>query len=268
MSTYAIGDIQGCYDELLALLEKVEFNPQQDRLCFVGDLVNRGPNSLEVLRFVYDHQHCCTMVLGNHDLHLLAVYYGARQLSSSDTLKAVLNAQDVEVLMNYLRAQPLLYNENNFVVVHAGIAPQWSLEKAKALANEVESKLQGNEIKALLENMYSNEPALFDDALTGHARYRCILNYFTRMRFCDALGRLNLYTKGEVMDHPDGFFPWFNAPNRQCAEKCILFGHWAALRGKTDNKNAIALDTGCVWGGALTAFRLDDQRYFSVDALT
>jgi len=264
MSTYAIGDIQGCYAAFQALLAKIQFNDKTDRLWLVGDLVNRGPQSLEVLRFVYNHRHLCRVVLGNHDLHLLACYYGKREVSKTDTLTAILTASDKNSLIDYLKAQPLIHSNDDYIMVHAGVAPQWSLTKAHALSKEIETVLQSNDAPALLAQMYGNEPNLWHESLSGMARYRCIINYFTRMRYCNAAGELDLDTKGNIAK--SGYMPWFNVPKRALQNDTIVFGHWAALGGKTHHPKAIALDTGMVWGGSLTALRLEDSAYFSVDA--
>ena len=263
MSTYAIGDVQGCFDALRRLLTLIAFNPNEDKLWFVGDVVNRGPKSLDMLRFLVQHPRCAHMVLGNHDLHLLACYFGMQTLSKSDTLSDVLTAPDVDELMAYLRAQPLMSVEKGYVLVHAGIAPLWTVQQAQTLADEVAGLLKGEEVVRLLANMYGNEPAKWDDDLSGWARYRCIINYFTRMRCCDAKGRLDLDATGDVASAPPGYYPWYQVPGRVNIKQHIVFGHWAALLGHTGCEHAIALDTGCVWGGALTAFKLETGERFS-----
>jgi bis(5'-nucleosyl)-tetraphosphatase (symmetrical) len=287
MSVYAIGDLQGCFDELQLLLEKINFDPTQDILWFTGDLVNRGPKSLECLRFVKSLDTHAVTVLGNHDLHLLAIAYADRQTSAGDTLDAILQAADRDELLNWLRQQPLLHYDPqlNFVLVHAGIAPQWDLPTAQNLAREVEAELRSVDLSPtlalphyaregtrnfgtmLLSHLYGNEPACWDDSLTGTARWRCIINYFTRMRFCTAAGCLDLKYKGEIANAPTDLIPWFQIPTRKIQETKILFGHWAALQGKANEPNVFALDTGCVWGQSLTALRLDDLQKFSVKAL-
>ena len=267
MSIYAIGDLQGCYDELQDLLEKINFDPAQDTLWFTGDLVNRGPKSLACLRFIKGLGSKAITVLGNHDLHLLAVAYAKRQTSAGDTLDAILQAPDRDELLTWLRQQPLLQYDPqlNFVLVHAGIAPQWNLAIAQQLAHEIEAQLH-NKDSELLAQLYGNEPACWNAELTGTARWRCIINYFTRMRFCTVAGCLDLKYKGEIVNAPTDLIPWFQISTRKTQEIKILFGHWAALQGNTDTPNVFALDTGCVWGQYLTAFRLEDLQKFSVPA--
>lgn len=266
MSTYAIGDIQGCFSELRDLLALVQFNADQDTLWFTGDLVNRGPKSLEVLRFVRDLGGRHVSVLGNHDLHLLAVAYGVRALHRGDTLEPVLQAPDRDDLIDWLRHRPLLHYDkvNGYVMSHAGLAPSWTLRQAREVAREVETVLQGDTPEFFLQHMYGNEPDRWDDSLSGVERLRCIVNYLTRMRFCYADGRLDLSYKGEIAGKPRDLIPWFDVPNRTNVSEKIIFGHWAALDGKTGLPQLYALDTGCVWGNCLTALRLEDEKRFSV----
>ncbi len=266
MTTYAIGDIQGCFAEFETLLKKIEFNQQTDTLWFTGDLVNRGPRSLDTLRFIKALGDKHTTVLGNHDLHLLAVAHGAPQHSEGDNLKDILQASDKDELLDWLCHRPLLYHDKatQFVLVHAGLAPAWSLSKASALALEVESVLQGESKAFFLSHMHGNQPDHWDDNLTGINRLRCIINYLTRMRFCYADGRLDLTYKGEIAGKPNELMPWFDAPNRVNRNEKIIFGHWAALNGKTRFPHLHALDTGCVWGNCLTAMRIEDGQRFSV----
>ena len=268
MSTYAIGDLQGCYDELQRLLEKIKFDPVQDTLWFTGDLVNRGSKSLDCLRFVKNLGDRVITVLGNHDLHLLAVVAGVRKQGEGDTLTEILEAPDGEELLSWLHQQPLLHYDPklNYVLVHAGIAPQWDVATAQQLASEVEAQLRSSDSE-LLAQLYGNEPSCWDESLTGTARWRCIINYFTRIRFCTETGGLDLKFKGEMADAPANLIPWFQMPNRQAQAQRIIFGHWAALQGRTETENIFALDTGCVWGQSLTAMRLEDQAKFSVKAL-
>jgi len=270
MSTYAIGDIQGCYAELQDLLEKITFDPKHDELWFVGDLVNRGPQSLETLRFIKSLGSRAKVTLGNHDIHLLAVYYGTRKTKPQDTLNEVLNAHDAKELMNWLRLQPLLHHDPklNFTMVHAGIAPQWDLVKAKQLSDEYVAAMQTSDIGQFLDELFSDSIGSnsWDDNLTGINRIRTITNYFTRMRFCDARGKLDLKTKGPMNAAPEGFTPWFKAPNRKMANDNIVFGHWAMLKGETDTPHVYAIDTGCAWGEKLTAMRLKDLTRFNVKA--
>jgi bis(5'-nucleosyl)-tetraphosphatase (symmetrical) len=263
MSTYVVGDLQGCLQPLLNLLDQVNFNPKHDILWCTGDLVNRGPESLNTLRYIHSLDKACITVLGNHDLHLLAIAYGNASLKPSDTLQEILDAPDADTLLHWLRHQPLLHHEHNYTLVHAGIAPQWSILQAKAYAQEVEHVLQSDNFADFLCQMYGNEPAIWQDALTGFDRLRVITNYFTRMRFCDADGKLDLINKKGLVQAKQGIYPWFNTPQRIAINDKILFGHWAALMGKTNTKNIYALDTGCVWGQRLSLLRLEDQQIFS-----
>ena len=257
MSTYAIGDIQGCYDELRGLLKQLQFNPDKDTLWFVGDLVNRGPKSLETLRFIKNLPHKI-IVLGNHDLHLLALHHG--HSAKEHTLQDILQAPDCEELLNWLRHQPLLHLDEtlNYVMVHAGIYPLWKLTEAKRYAKEIETLLQSKKYVELIANMYGNQPKSWNENLTGWDRYRFIINAFTRMRFCSYDGKLDLENTGAPDSAKPGFVPWFNVPHRATKNIRILFGHWAALNGKADDPNVFALDTGCVWGNKLTAMKLDE----------
>jgi bis(5'-nucleosyl)-tetraphosphatase (symmetrical) len=231
-----------------------------------GDLVNRGPKSLEVLRFVKELGDEHKTVLGNHDLYLLARYYGVKEKSRDDTLDAVLAAPDCAELMEWLRRRPLLHYDKqlDYVMVHAGLAPPWKLQQARLLAEEVEAYLKGENPAHLFQHMYGNEPALWQDNLTGFERLRCIVNYLTRMRFCYADGSLDLAYKGEIAGKPDALIPWFDLPIRENVNERIIFGHWAALNGKTSAPNVFPLDTGCVWGNKLTAMRLSDGERFCV----
>lgn len=269
MSTYAIGDIQGCFAELEKLLAKINFNADKDILWFTGDLVNRGPHSLEVLRFVKALGEKHVIVLGNHDLHLLAVAYGVRNLHQEDNLDEILAAPDKHELLDWLRHRPLLHYDKltGYVMTHAGLAPQWSLHQARMLAREVEEILHGHSPEVFFKNMYANQPDLWTDSLSGFERWRCIINFLTRMRFCYANGRLDLSYKGEIAGKPEDLIPWFDVPNRKNANDKIIFGHWAALNGKTDTPNIYPLDTGCVWGNGLTAMRLEDEMRFKVDCV-
>jgi bis(5'-nucleosyl)-tetraphosphatase (symmetrical) len=262
MAVYAIGDIQGCYDALRRLLDAIDYAPARDRLWLTGDLVNRGPQSLDVLRFVagLDDVVC---VLGNHDLHLLALAAGseAARKRSRDTLDAVLAAPDREPLLAWLRARPLAHYDEalGWLLVHAGVAPQWDLAQTLACAREVEATVRGDAATDFLAHMYGDEPARWSDTLRGIPRQRFITNCLTRMRYCDAGGRLDLDSKGPPGSQPAGLLPWFRAPQRRTARVPIVFGHWAAL-GFLDEPTLLALDTGCVWGQGLTAVRLDGAR--------
>lgn len=269
MATYAIGDIQGCLEPLQCLLKKINFNPAKDKLWLAGDVINRGPDSLATLRLLYKLRDSITLVLGNHDLHFIAVYYGLRKAGKNDTLEPLLLAPDRADLIYWLRQQKLVHHDTqlNFTMVHAGIPPQWSLDDALARASEVETVLQSNSPELLLENMYGNSPARWSDELQGAERLRVITNYFTRMRFCSAQGELELETKESADAAPTGFAPWFSLSGRKMRNHKIIFGHWAALEGQANTKNIYALDTGCVWGGELTALRLEDEVLFSCNCL-
>ncbi|HLB41948.1 MAG TPA: symmetrical bis(5'-nucleosyl)-tetraphosphatase [Gammaproteobacteria bacterium] len=265
MAIYAIGDIQGCFAQCEQLLAKIRFDIHQDCLWFTGDLVNRGPRSLDVLRFVKSLGVRQTTVLGNHDLHLLAVAFGVAPLQAHDTLQEILSASDRTELIDWLRYCPMLhYDKSGYVMVHAGLAPSWSLQRAIALAHEVEQVLQSDSPEVFLKNMYGNQPDYWEDHLQGIERLRCITNYLTRMRFCYTDGRLNLSHKGEVSHRPPELIPWFQIKTRVNTNLKIIFGHWAALGGQTNVPNVYPLDTGCVWGHCLTAMRLDDGMRFSV----
>jgi bis(5'-nucleosyl)-tetraphosphatase (symmetrical) len=266
---YAIGDVQGCYEPLQRLLELVEFNEKTDRLWFVGDLVNRGPQSLAVLRFIKSLPVNPNISLGNHDLHLLASLFGGRPWKGhDDTIQEVMHAPDGEELGHWLRKQPLLCysSELNVVMCHAGISPLWDLPQAIALAKELEAVLAGDHYIEFLTHMYGNKPNIWTDELVGMDRLRVITNYFTRMRFCDDQGRLELNYKGSISKAPAHFHPWYDVPHRKEIVPDIVFGHWAALMGVCPNPRIHAIDTGCFWGGELTALRLQDRKRFSVSA--
>lgn len=267
MATYAIGDIQGCLEPLQCLLKEIKFNPLNDKLWLAGDLINRGPDTLETLRFLYRLRDSITIVLGNHDLHFIAVYYGLRKRGKNDTLDALLRAPDCADLVYWLRQQKLVHHDPvlGFTMVHAGIPPQWELTEALAHSREVEMVLQTDKIEHYLAGMYGNLPGRWDNNLAGVDRLRLITNYFTRMRFCSVDGELELQTKENADAAPAGFAPWFSFSERKTWDQKILFGHWAALEGRTDVENIYALDTGCVWGGSLTALRLEDERWFFCD---
>lgn len=260
MTLYAVGDLQGCLDPLVCLLERVDFSPSRDCLWLAGDLVNRGPQSLEALRYVRDLGSSAISVLGNHDLHLLAVAHDIERLKKSDTLQEVLQAPDRDELIDFLRWLPLLHHdpERDLTLVHAGIPPQWSIAKACRRAAEVEKALRDDtSLREFLDGMYGNQPARWSRDLCGVERLRVITNYFTRMRFCTADGTLDLVAKEGLDKAPDGFAPWFSHPNRKSRGHRIVFGHWAALEGQCDEPDVFALDTGCVWGNAMTLMNLD-----------
>ena len=269
MATYAIGDLQGCYEPLQRLLDLIQFDPANDHLWFCGDLINRGPQSLECLRFVKALGHRAITVLGNHDLHLLAIHFGYASSRGGDTLDAILAATDRDELMDWLRHQPLVHHDAalNWCMSHAGVPPMWSARKARRLAQEVEAVLQ-NDCRSFFEHMYGNKPDLWDKHLRGQDRLRVIVNYLTRMRFIDTHGRLDLTTKEGAGAAPEGFMPWFEHPARKASDTRIIFGHWAALEGQAGTDNVWALDTGCVWGGTLTALKLETGERFQVPAST
>jgi bis(5'-nucleosyl)-tetraphosphatase (symmetrical) len=260
MATWAIGDVQGCWDPLARLLEKCAFDPASDRLWFVGDLVNRGPDSLRVLRFVRALGSRAVTVLGNHDLHLLAVADGVRKASRKDSLQDILHAEDRDTLIDWLRTLPLAHREPALphLMVHAGVPPDWSAEDTLARAAEVEAALRGPQCSEFLHHMYGNYPDCWDDALEGMERLRVITNCLTRMRFCREDGTLDLDNKSPPEGANRGFQPWFSHRGRRAADTPIVFGHWAALEGRANTPNVHALDTGCVWGSRLTAMRLED----------
>lgn len=266
MATFVIGDVQGCFQQLERLLSHIKFDPFSDTLWFAGDLVNRGPDSLSVLRFVRSLGDKHITVLGNHDLHLLAVAKGAAKLHREDTLYDILEAADCDQLLEWLLQRPLIHydKEVNAVLTHAGIAPYWTIGKAVLLANEVENQLQSKDATAFLQVIYGNKPDLWDDTLTGYDRLRCIVNYFTRMRLCDAEGRLDFNYTGGLANCPPNLYPWFLVPHRFDEQVDILFGHWAALNGEVTVPYINALDTGCVWGNTLTAMCVETKARFSV----
>lgn len=265
MSTYAIGDIQGCYDSLRRLLDLCRFDPAQDRLWLVGDLVNRGPHSLETLRYVKSLGAAAVTVLGNHDLYLLMVAEGkVAKRGKDDTLQPILDAPDKDELLTWLRQQPLCYVEGQYCLVHAGLLPQWSVAQARALAAEVEAELQGPDYRACLASLWGSKPAAWSDKLKGAERRRVIVNAMTRMRFCTLAGEMNFEAKGKVENAPKGCVPWFDLPGRRSAGQILVTGHWSAL-GLRLLPNLLTLDSGCLWGGHLSAVRLEDRQVFQVD---
>ncbi len=266
MATYAIGDVQGCFAELQQLLEHINFDENTDKLWFVGDLVNRGPESLKVLRFVKNLGNKAITVLGNHDFHLIALYYDINPLQKQHTLEDIIQAPDSEELIDWLRCQPLLHHDPalGYVMTHAGMYPMWDLAQAKKYAHEIEAILCGDNYLYLLEHMYGDQPDTWNENLTGIERQRFIINAFTRMRFCTPEGKLDFNTNGDLNSAPKGYKAWFNIPNRKTQNEKIIFGHWAALQAKVDVPNIYALDGGCVWGSKLIAMRLEDGERFSV----
>jgi bis(5'-nucleosyl)-tetraphosphatase (symmetrical) len=263
MATYAIGDVQGCACALRELLAALGFERARDRLWFVGDLVNRGPDSLDTLRLVKGLGDRAVTVLGNHDFHLLALAAGTAKKHRSDTLDQVLAAPDREELLGWLRQQPLLHVEDGRAMVHAGLLPQWSVATAQRLAREVEAALRGAGWREFLATLYGDTPASWSEDLRGADRLRVIVNAMARMRFCTPGGVIELRTKGETAHAPPGFLPWFDAPGRASRDHTLICGHWSTL-GLKLRPDLIALDSGCVWGGSLSAVRLEDGRLFQV----
>lgn len=263
MAIYAIGDVQGCFTQLEALLGSIPYSATRDRLWFVGDLVNRGPQSLEVLRFVRSLGDRAVVVLGNHDLHLVARALGGARARDDDTLDDVLGAPDLRSLIDWLRTIPLLHSDGPAVMVHAGLLPQWSPDQAASLAREVQAALSGAEHVEFVARLYGSRPDRWSNGLEGVDRLRVIVNAMTRMRFCTAEGVMDFHAKGETSAAPPGHVPWFDVPGRASAGAQIVCGHWSAL-GLKLRPDLVAIDTGCVWGGSLTAVRLDDREVFQV----
>jgi len=262
--TFAVGDIQGCKQPLEELLEQVNFDPSQDQLWCVGDLVNRGPDSLGVLELLYSLRKSIKVVLGNHDLHLLAMASGQGPKKDSDLIK-IIESANADKLLKWLSKRPLFYRdkEKKLAMSHAGIPPMWSPKQARALSKEVEAVLQGPKANKFYKTMYGNEPHVWDDDHKGMDRIRCIVNYFTRMRFIGPHGELDLNNKSNEISQDNDMQPWFHYKN-QLKKTRLLFGHWAALEGVFDHPNVIGLDTGCVWGGPMTMLDLDSgQKYQS-----
>lgn len=258
MAIFAIGDIQGCYSELRKLLDTIRFTPDNDQLWLTGDLVNRGPESLATLRFVRSLGAACITVLGNHDLHLLALRFADKTPDIKHNLDPVLQAPDAEELLDWLRRQPLAHYDAalNTLLVHAGVAPAWDGLKTLQLAAEVETQLRGDTPGELLQLMYGREPALWSDSLTGADRIRCITNHLTRLRLVASTGAMDFAYKGQLSDAPVELMPWFEHPKRPDGLPRIVFGHWSAL-GLLQRELLLGIDTGCVWGGSLTALRID-----------
>ena len=263
MATYIVGDIQGCYDELRQLLSLADFNPEIDELWAAGDLVARGPKSLKTLRYL--KKIGAKVILGNHDLHLLATAIGVYPVKAKDKTAPILKADDKRELLTWLRKQPLLleHPEYKFIMVHAGVLPAWTIEKAKSLAKEIEQQLAGKEYKTLLKNMYGNHPTAWNDSLSGIERTRFIINAFTRMRYCTLSGELEFQHKlAPEQINNNQLKPWFDITRTH--NQPILFGHWAALLGDVEQDDLYALDTGCVWGNSLSMIRWQDKKIFSL----
>jgi bis(5'-nucleosyl)-tetraphosphatase (symmetrical) len=261
MPVYAIGDVQGCYKALRKLIKLIDFKPARDQLWFCGDLVNRGPQSADVLRYIMDLGDSAICVLGNHDLNLLAVANGSRVPKDSDTLDEILNAQDSNEMLDWLRKRPLFHRSDEFhvCITHAGIYPAWSIKKTEKLATEVQRVLRKGDYKGFLKNMYGNHPAYWDSSLQDWERLRFITNTLTRMRYLDTSGALELDLKCAPGSQPAGLYPWYSVEAKRKPSWKVVFGHWSAL-GLHWQNNAICLDSGCLWGGKLTAARIDSQK--------
>ena len=259
MATYAIGDIQGCHDALQRLLEKIAFEPSRDKLWFVGDLVNRGPQSLETIQFIRSLDTSAQCVLGNHDVHLIACHAGIQTCKPSSSLQQILQHAQADDIINWLRQQPLFYfdPELNWAMVHAGLLPQWDHALAQQCAHEVESHLRSDRYVDFLEVAYGDEPALWHDQLSTEQRCRISLNAFTRLRLCDQQGRMNFSYKGPLGEQPQNLYAWFDVA-RKSSQLRIIFGHWSAL-GLQQRDNLLAIDTGCLWGQQLTAVQIDTE---------
>lgn len=267
MATYVIGDVQGCFDELQRLLKKVRFRPDADRLWFTGDLVNRGPDSLAMLRFVRDLGDRAVTVLGNHDLHMIAAQLTGR-VRKKDTFGDVLAAPDRDELLDWLRRRPLVHAEGDWLLVHAGLPPQWTVADAVAICAEVSRTIASKRADRFFTgHMYGDEPDRWRPSPRGWDRLRFVINCCTRMRVCTPEGHVDLEYKGPAGNAPDGLIPWFTVPGRRSASATVLFGHWSTLgRVHWPEHRAYGLDTGCVWGRQLTALRLDDRRLFAVES--
>jgi bis(5'-nucleosyl)-tetraphosphatase (symmetrical) len=264
MSTYVIGDIHGCYVSLRALLKKIHFNSLHDRLWLTGDLINRGGRSAETLEYLYTIRHCVTMVLGNHDLFLIAAYHKIITLNNNQDLESVLQHKKAKAMISWLEQQPLVYKEHNHILVHAGIPGSWSTAQALNFNQEFQSHIQSHRKIHFLRNMYGNSPQHLESATSHEEHLRCIINHFTRMRFIDSTSKgIELKNSCHPDDAPDTLTPWFRHPSNRT--ETILFGHWSALAGEYINDQHIALDTGCVWGGKLTAYELHTRRFFHVE---
>lgn len=262
MAIYLIGDVQGCDEALQRLLDKISFSPSRDTLYLLGDLVNRGPSSAAVLRRLSNYGSAARCLLGNHDLNLLAIAQGVRKPHRKDTLSCILEAPDRVAMLDWLRAQRMAITEtidgHTVLMVHAGVLPSWTSGKTMALAAEVEAILGGPELKNFLHEMYDDEPNCWSDALQGAARLRVIVNALTRLRLCDAQGKMEFKFKENASSAPAGYLPWFDIPGRKTARVTIAFGHWSTL-GWLGRSDVLALDTGCVWGGCLSAMHLAGQ---------
>jgi len=264
MPSYMIGDVQGCEAPLSQLLELIDFSPSRDTLYFLGDLINRGPRNLATLNKLVGYGSSAVCLLGNHDLHFLGIERGLRTQKKGDTLDDLLNASNKHELVEWLRTRPLVVYEKNCLMVHAGVYPSWSLADTRSYAKELERALQGPDWEEFLRSLFGNTPAQWSDALIGEERSRAIVNALTRMRFCSEKGEMEFTTKGAAQNAPEGYYPWFAVPGRKTIDVTIAFGHWSALNPVQssgtnellEHYNVISLDTGCVWGGCLTAVEL------------
>jgi len=259
-SPWIIGDLQGCLDPLISLVDQL---PPDAPLWLTGDLINRGPRSLDTLRWVIAQGKRVTTVLGNHDLHLLSIATGLRKPHRTDTYDDILAAPDRAQLLDWIRTRPLAHFDHGWLMVHAGVLPQWSVAQTLSLAREVQQALAGPDWASFLPQMYGNEPSKWDDALRGPERLRIVINALTRMRFVDATGRMEFTTKEGIGATPPGFMPWFDVPGRMTAGTPVVFGHWSAL-GLINRPDLVAIDTGCVWGRQLSAIRLADRKVIQV----
>ena len=261
MALYCIGDLQGCNAPFQRLLEKIDFSASRDTVYLLGDLVNRGPDSLGTLRYLANLGDAAQCILGNHDLHTLAVWQGLRPPGRSDTIQELLRAPDSAALLDWLRHRPMALHEHGWLMVHAGVLPQWDVATTMALGAEVQSALRGHDLKGLMQNLFGNAPGQWQDGLTGADRLRVVVNALTRLRFCTLEGDMDFGHSGGVNDPPAGYLPWFDVPGRKTASTPIAFGHWSTLitpasRSAGMRHNTLPLDTGCIWGGRLTAARL------------
>ncbi|MFT6732526.1 MAG: bis(5'-nucleosyl)-tetraphosphatase (symmetrical) [Polaribacter sp.] len=265
MATYAIGDIQGCYQSFIKLLKKINFNPGNDQLWLAGDMINRGPDSLKVMNYILENRSAVKCVLGNHDLHFLAVIHDCKRINPKDTFIDVLESDILDDAVQYLSHLPLVIidDQKQWMMAHAGIHPTWSINKALSLSAEVMKVIQSSDAVHFYENMYGNTPSIWSEAIEGYDRLRTITNIFTRMRYLDGNLALELTEKSSPKNRPDHLRPWFDFENKLFQSK-LVFGHWASLEGKCPTENYFALDTGCVWGGKLTALRLQDKKLFQV----
>lgn len=271
MALYMIGDIQGCDAALGQLLDSIGFSPSRDTLYLLGDLVNRGPASDKVLRRLMHYGHSARCLLGNHDLHLLAVAHGVRPPKRKDTLDSILHAPDSAALLAWLQHQSMALRETiadkEVLMVHAGVLPQWSTDDTMALAGDVEAVLRGPDSGEFFQVMYANHPDQWDETLSGFDRTRVVVNALTRLRYCTANGRMEFESKGAADAAPAGYLPWFDVPNRKTADAIVAFGHWSTL-GWLDRTDVYAMDLGCVWGGKLAALGFADQRTWSPELIT